>query len=254
MSRGHLAAFAAAAALLLAAPSVAQANSFPLMGWWPMNEGSGQTVRDWSGRGNHGFLGSTTGVDDNDPSWIRGVFLGSALRFGGGDYVTIPGSRILEPAQLTVGSWVRGEGSPGQYKYVMSKGSVACDASSYGLYTGEGGGLAFYIANDAKVFFRSPEAASSVWDGKWHHVAGTFDGRTVRLFVDGKQVGSGTPAVTAINYDLDDDGGRVGGYGGIHCDADLTLTGDVDGVQVWSQALQVDKIWAILKPIVSLAR
>ncbi len=73
---------AVTATLALAAPSAAQANTFPLVGWWPMNEGSGQTVRDWSGRGNHGFLGSTTAVDDNDPSWIRGRLPGlrAALR------------------------------------------------------------------------------------------------------------------------------------------------------------------------------
>src|SRR3954467_11483551 len=101
MSRGFFAAAAAAVTIALALPAAAQADSFPLVGWWPMNEGSGQTVRDWSGRGNNGYLGSTTAVDDNDPSWIKGVFLGSALRFSGGDYVTIPSPSELEQQNLT---------------------------------------------------------------------------------------------------------------------------------------------------------
>src|SRR3954452_9437734 len=119
MSRGHLAAATVAAILALALPATASADSFPLVGWWPLNEGSGQTVRDWSGRGNNGYLGSTPAADANDPSWIKGVFLGSALRFDGGDYVTIPANNnALEPAKLTVAAWVRADTSPGQLRYV----------------------------------------------------------------------------------------------------------------------------------------
>ncbi|MDA0165437.1 LamG domain-containing protein [Solirubrobacter ginsenosidimutans] len=218
-----------------------------------MNEGSGQVVRDWSGRGNNGMLGSTPAADANDPSWIKGVFLGSALRFGGDDFVTIPGNSALEPARITVAAWVRGDASPGQFKYVMSKGSVQCLASSYGVYTGQGGGLAFYVAGGPTQVFVSPEAPTSVWDGKWHHVAGTFDGSAVRLYVDGVQVGTGTAAPTTIDYTLPSGGGQIGSYPGSCPDA-LTLTGDIDGVQVWSQALPVDTIWNALKSIVTLAR
>jgi len=219
-----------------------------------MNEGSGQTVRDWSGRANHGFLGSTKAADNNDPSWIRGVFMGSALRFGGDDFVTVPASNsALEPAKLTVAAWVRGPSSPGYLKYIVSKGSIECLTASWGLYTGAGGGVAFYIADTPNHYYVTPEAPNSVWDGKWHHVAGTFDGSVVRLYVDGVEVGDGTPAPATIDYDLGDDDGQIGGYGGA-CNVDLRLTGDVDGVQVWSQALPVDRIWSALRSIVSFAR
>lgn len=255
MSRGHFAAAVLAATLALAAPSAASASSlsFPLVGWWPMNEGSGQTVKDWSGKGNHGFLGSTPQADANDPSWIRGVLLGSGLRFGGGQYVTVPASSSLEQQKLTVAAWVRGESSPGAHRYVVSKGSLECLTGSYGLYTGADGGIAFYIADGPSHYFASPAAPTSVWDGKWHHVAGTFDGSTVRLYVDGKQVGSGTPAPATIDYSLPGRDGQFGGYAG-DCSQDLTFTGDVDGVQIWSQAIQVDKVWLLLKAIVNLAR
>jgi Concanavalin A-like lectin/glucanases superfamily len=253
MSRGSLAAALAAASLALVAPSAAHANSFPLVGWWPMNEGSGQTVRDWSGRGNNGTLGTTTAVETNDPAWIKGVFLGSALRFDGDDFVSIPGNSALEPARLTVAAWIRGDTSPGPLKYVMSKGSVACLTSSYGVYTGSGGGLAFYVADNPYHYFVTPEAPATVWDGKWHHVAGTFDGAVVRLFVDGVEVGTGTPAATTIDYNLGSDGGQIGNYPGTCTDA-LTLKGDVDGVQVWSQALPISSIWNTLRSLFNLAK
>jgi concanavalin A-like lectin/glucanase superfamily protein len=219
-----------------------------------MNEGSGQTVRDWSGRGNNGYLGSTTGADANDPSWIKGVFLGSALRFDGADdYVTIPDSDSLEPQRLTVAAWVKGSGTP-DHRYIVGKGANACSTGSWGLYTGEGGGAAFYIADSPSMFYRSPEApASAVWDGKWHHIAGTFDGSKVRFYLDGVQMGSGTTAATTIDYSLPIGGGQIGSYPGT-CSPALTLTGDIDGVQVWSQALPVDSIWNALRSLFNLAK
>ena len=96
-TRSILAAGLSAAALSVL-PATAGADGFPLVGWWPMNEGSGQVVHDWSGHGNNGTLGNSAGVDDQDPAWIRGVFAGSALSFGGNDIVRIPDSTSLEPA------------------------------------------------------------------------------------------------------------------------------------------------------------
>jgi Concanavalin A-like lectin/glucanases superfamily len=256
MSSRHFAsACAAAAALALAlVPAAAQADSFPLVGWWPMNEGSGQVVRDWSLHGNNGYLGSTTGADANDPSWIRGVFLGSALSFDGvDDHVTIPDSASLEPANLTVAAWVRASSSPGEFKYVLAKNAQYCQQSAYGLYTSSNGGIAFYIA-DSGGFYRSPEAPPSLWDGKWHNVAGTFDGTTVRLYVDGQQVGTGTAAPTAIDYGQPDARGMLGDYPYACASGSLTLKGDIDGVQIWSRALPVDTIWRTLAALFKSSR
>jgi Concanavalin A-like lectin/glucanases superfamily len=243
------AAFVAAALAVL--PATAGADGFPLVGWWPMNEGSGQVIRDWSGRGNHGMLGSTSGVDDNDPAWIPGVFSGSALRFSGNDFVQIPDSSSLEPTKMTVAAWFRGDQSPGASRYVVSKGANNCESGSYGLYTGSSGGMAFYVGDGTQAYTKSPEAPPSVWDNKWHHAAGTFDGRTVRLYIDGNEVGNGTPVTTKLAYGLPTDGLSLGLYNG---SCSIYLVGDVDGVQIWSQALPVDTIWRFLKALFSTSR
>ena len=242
-----LAVGAAIAIASLAVPSVSLAG--PLAGWWPMNEGQGQTVYDWSGNDNHGMLGSTPGVDANDPSWTDGRFgAGRALSFDGEDIVTVANSPSLEPRRLTVATWVRNDVPPGSYHHIVSKGSQACDAASYGLYTGRDSGLAFYIFDGTKAHV-SPEMAQSIWDGRWHHVAGTFDGSKVRLYVDGRQVGGGTavPAGTAIQYALANGGGGIGGYPDPACN--LTLGGDIDTVRIWNQALPVDFYWAITRSL-----
>ena len=134
-----------ALAVGLAAPATANAGVLDsVQGWWPMYEGSGQTIHDLSGKGNNGTLGSTAGADDNDPSWIRGVLFGSALRFGGDDFVRIPTSPALAPANLTVSAWIRGTAG-GAYKYVLAKGANGCNAASYGIYTDADGLLRFYV-------------------------------------------------------------------------------------------------------------
>ncbi|MEZ5102132.1 MAG: LamG domain-containing protein [Thermoleophilia bacterium] len=231
--RRLLVALIAAALAAAALPTLASATTdLRLLGYWPLNEGTGQVARDWSGNRNHGQLGSTAAADENDPTWIRGVF-GRALRFAGGDFVTVPDSPVLEPAKVTVTAFVRGEGSPGLFRYIVSKGALGCTTGSYGLYTGFGGGLAFYVSNGDR-FVVSPELDESIWDGRWHFVGGTYNGSTVRLFVDGRQIGTGSPADFGIGYGLPtSDVAEIGGYAG----CDLTFRGDVDEVTIWNRAL-----------------
>lgn len=236
----------AALAVGLAAPASANAGVLDsVRGWWPMYEGSGQVVHDLSGKGNNGQLGSTPGVDGNDPSWIKGFLFGSALHFEGNDFVQVPDSASLEPANLTVSAWVRAAGSPGSWRQVVGKGAAGCDGASYGLYTATNGGLAFYVGSTGGSWSITGSVdPAAIWNGKWHHVAGTFDGTTAKLFVDGKLIDGAVAVPKPIDYQLPTSGdGGIGGYLGT---CDLYYTGDIDDVALFSQALPVDKIWSAI--------
>jgi hypothetical protein len=91
----------------------------------------------------------------------------------------------------------------------------------------------------------------SIWNNAWHHVAGTFDGAKVRLYVDGRQVGAATsvPAGTTIAYPLAEGGGAIGGYPDRACG--LSLRGDIDTVRIWNQALPIDLYWALFRSLLS---
>lgn len=216
------------------------ATSASVVGEWAFDEGDGQVAHDLSGSGLDGLLGISDGADRGDPAWVPGV-AGWALRFDGGDAVVLPDSRTLEPPQVSIETWVRRRGTPGIYAYVLSKGARACDASSYGLYTGAGGGLAFYIA-DGTAFTVSPAAAPArVWDGAWHHVVGTFDGHNVRLYLDGGQVADGSPTDRTIGYGIQSTASYIGTYRG---GCVLGFTGDIDDVRIWDSALTAAEVAA----------
>jgi hypothetical protein len=88
-------------------------------------------------------------------------------------------------------------------KYIVAKGGNGCSGASYGLYTGVHGGLQFYVStNEATSPTLSPDPGQNVWNGKWHNVVGTYDGSSVRLYVDGEQIGSGTPDTAPIGSEL----------------------------------------------------
>jgi hypothetical protein len=170
--------------------------SSPLVGWWRFDEGSGTYAEDSSDAGNDGFLQGAV-------KWVPG-HPGKGLIFDGATgRVRVPRATSLEPSTgIAVSAWVKAT-QPGNFKYIISKGAAACSAGSYGLYTGPNGGVMFYVAGDGGLSYtRSPDGGAGVWDGRWHLVAGSYDGSAVRLFVDGTQIGSGTPRTGSISYGL----------------------------------------------------
>jgi hypothetical protein len=216
-------------------PASASAASTSLGAFWHLDETAGTVAADDSTNANDGAIAG--------PARIAGRF-NRALRFDGiDDEVLIPRSASLEPAAITVEGWVRAPTSPGQFRYVIVNSANGCLAPSYGIYTGAGGGLAFVVSNgDDTTDTVSPAAPATVWDGVWHHVAGTFDGSTVRLYVDGAQVGGGTPATLPIAYGLPTSTAtRFGMFGGT---CTLPYAGDLDEPRIWGRAMSSTELAA----------
>lgn len=230
--------------------TTASAAPPPLAAYWPLGEGRGQVVHDVSGHGNNGMLGTSMAREAADPQWIRGGLLG-ALRFDGHETVSIPDAASLRPSRPTVLALVRGSSSPGIWRYVVSKGALGCTTGSYGLYTGFRGGMAFYVYDG--IHFRvSPEALpKNVWNGRWHAVAGSYDGFRVRLFVDGHEIGTGTsvPAPGRIAYGLPVAAAQIGGYPGCA----LNFVGDIDETSIWSAPLSSREITTMQRVLLRLA-
>lgn len=225
--------------------AVAPAGAAPLVGEWRFDEGAGQVVADSSPSGLTARLGIAPGPDGADPVWVPGVS-GSALRFDGDDDVVVPDSPALEPARISIEASVRRQGTPGRYAYIVSKGSNGGVTGSYGLYTGAGRGMAFYVSMGSTSYVVSPAATpAQVWDGAWHHVVGTYDGQRVRLYLDGVEVGGGSPDTHPIVYGLASSDPYIGTYRG---GCELGFTGDLDTVRIWGAALTSAEVAPLAAP------
>lgn len=114
------------------------------------------------------------------------------------DALTVARSASIEPAfPLALGCWVL-SAAPDSFRYLVSKVDVVGDHPSYGMSTNGSGQIRFLVSTPL-LFVASPTSAAP-WDGGWHHVLGTYDGVTVRLYVDGAEVGTGTANTEAVSY------------------------------------------------------
>lgn len=219
-----------------AAPSFASASD--LVAEWRFDEGAGQSALDAGPFGLDGRLGADAGPDGADPERIAGASSG-ALHFDGSSFVALPASSWLELQAMTVEAVVRAPASPGRWRYVLSRGGQGCYSGSYGLYTSASGGIALYVFDGARYVISATARREDVWDGGWHHVAGTFDGSSLRLYVDGRPVGEPMGAPVRIDYARTSDGASIGQYAG---GCDLAYRGDIDLMRLSDRALGPEAI------------
>ena len=104
-------------------PNLSNPISKGLVGLWLMNEGSGNTVQDLSGNGNHATFHA------NGPDWAAGQY-GRALKFNGSD------DNILLPATLLGAQNVTGM----TFYAIVTPSAVALSAGIIGGASNEGYG------------------------------------------------------------------------------------------------------------------
>lgn len=160
-------------------------------------------------------------------------------------------SPSLAPPQLTLLAWIKQSGNPGVLRYIAGRGDdgPSCNGSSYALYTGYNAdpGLHFYVRQpgpEAVPVLSEAAPEASVFDGKWHLVAGTFDGTNLRFYVDGNQIGPAMPA-SGINYGepITDSPFYVDGYPPqALCSGSPDFPGDIDEVRVYNRALSATEL------------
>jgi Concanavalin A-like lectin/glucanases superfamily len=234
---GALTLFLAAAGVAVPAASAAAPG---VLGEWSFDEGAGQITADGGPFALPGQLGASTAPGDDDPSWVPGLS-GSALHFDGLEGVRLPDSDRLNAPTITAEVVLRSPRSPGAWRYIVSRGGRECLAGAYGLYTGAAAGIAFYVFDGSGYVVSPVVSPEDIWDGAWHHVAGTFDGSAVRLYLDGRPVGSPIATGLQIDYSTTTTRTYFGRYAG---DCELGFAGDLDQVRLWSQALDQNAVVA----------
>ncbi|MEV4896727.1 Ig-like domain-containing protein, partial [Nonomuraea sp. NPDC055795] len=148
-----------------------------LVAAYDMNEGSGTSVADSSGQNNHGTGGST--------AWANGKY-GKALSFNGtSSMVTIAHAASLRlTTGMTLSAWVNPTTVTGTaWSSVVTK-ELNADGASYALYAGNGSAVPSGWVQTAPETPLTANATSSLPVSTWSHLALTYDGADLRLFVN----------------------------------------------------------------------
>jgi len=207
------------------------ASAGGLVASYGLNEGTGTTVKDASANGNNGSITGAT--------WITTGRYGAALSFSGtGAFVSIPNSQSLNMTNaITVEAWVYptalGGWKPLVYKetgfaYVLMGSSGSSSTPSFGG--------SFSSANAM--------GTTALPLNTWSHIAGTYDGTTLRVYVNGvlatSQAQTGT--ISASTGPLMIGGNNEGEY----------WAGRIDEVRIYNRALSQSEIQSDLSTPVSV--
>ena len=175
-----LATAAVACTLLLVGSGEVEAAPSGLVAAYSFNAGSGSSVVDDSGSNNAGTVSGAT--------WSSAGKYGHALLFDGvNDLVTIPSSSSIDlKGRMTLEAWVQPNALGSTWRSVLVKERP--NSLNYALYAHTGGG-----GPSGRVYVRSRDRYSPggpIAANAWSHLAATYDGSALRLYVNGVVVTS----------------------------------------------------------------
>jgi hypothetical protein len=191
-----------------------------LTGWWKMDEGHGATAFDFSGHGNDG-------VFQGDAQWSAG-YDGGAIDLGGSENVYAEAAQLSTGA-FTVAFWFRPAESlnandPRQDFIYWQAGS----RPHFTFNRSGDGEIGFWpnVGGD----FDGPVTTTRAWAaGRWYHIAGTFDGSSFNIYVNG--VLESTVLHPGAHADAS------GMLIGARTNSRNYFTGEMDDVRLYSKAL-----------------
>ncbi|MGH7992665.1 MAG: LamG-like jellyroll fold domain-containing protein, partial [Limisphaerales bacterium] len=201
-----------------------------LVAAYSFDEGAGTNVMDSSGNTNKGTIGTAT--------WTPYGKYGSALVFDGStSFVTVKDSASLHlTTGMTLEAWVspvnNGNDAGGDYADIIYKGgdNYYLEGSSPHNYAPAGGGT--FGATDTATY-----GTNGLLDSRWSHMAVTYDGSVLRLYVNGVQVSSQAQA-----------GNILTSTSALQIGGDSTyiqyFLGAIDDVRVYNLALTAAQIQA----------
>ncbi|MCH8215533.1 MAG: discoidin domain-containing protein [Planctomycetes bacterium] len=146
-----------------------------LVGYYPLDEGSGTSVADASGNNHNGtFLGG--------PRWVAGKVGSGALDIPGeGSSVELgTWNPSAQTGRLSVWLWLKWGGLDGRWQGMISKKTTGTDMM-WQFHTDRNTGQMRVWQQDAP-FVWTPDAPV---EGEWEHWGFSFDGDTVIIYRDG---------------------------------------------------------------------
>jgi hypothetical protein len=202
-------------------------------GYWRLGETAGTTAADGM-RGRHGTY---TGGPTLNQTGALNLDTNPAATFDGvNDYVTVPYTSALNPATFTLEAWAKPTGGAGTWRTVAESYKAPGDWG-YGIWASNVNNWQAWITNGAggSTVLSAPLTLNS-----WAHLVETYDGTTLRFYVNGLLTGSATGSY-AVNPSV-----PLGIGGGAYDGATWQqfFPGSIDEVALYATALSQSRIRA----------
>ncbi|HXH12479.1 MAG TPA: LamG-like jellyroll fold domain-containing protein [Alphaproteobacteria bacterium] len=215
--------------------SQAPASSSGLVAAYSFDEGTGTKVNDASGKGNHGTISGAT--------WTSSGRFGKALVFDGvNDLVTVNDAPSLDlTTGMTLEAWVYPTATT-YWRTVVLKERPG--HLTYALYASSSTNqplVQTVLTNSSNVKLPGP---STLPTNTWTHLAATYNGSVLQLYVNGAQLASRSVAGTVVTSSnpLRIGGNSVWGE---------YFQGRIDEVRIYNRALSASEIQADMQKGIS---
>ena len=206
---------------------------------YDFNEGDGYNISDRALDNNGIHYGNTRllmhfdgNADDASPYNNDGILIGglgcnaagksiNSCNFDGvDDYIDVPGNFFLEiTSKISFEAWIYTNSSANDDAGIISKGTA------WGLAYNKNQSVSALVNGVSRCFI-------SVSNNTWQHVAMTFDGNTIRCYLNGQQTGSASFAGSINNNSNNVRIGKSTSY----------FNGSIDEVAVYSKELSAVEI------------
>jgi hypothetical protein len=206
-----------------------------LIGHWKLDEGSGTAVADASGNGRNGNL-------LNGTTWTTGRLNGAVSLDGSNDYISLPSIDVTGSA-ITIAAWVKFKSFPsGTDQRIVSKANSSAEAGHWWMLgqINNGANRLRFRLKAGGVTSTLIATSGNLSAEVWYHAAAVYDGSSMKLYLNGVQVGSlsksgslNTSSSVAVNI-------------GRNPDAYGLFSGAVDDVRIYSRALTATEISSVM--------
>jgi hypothetical protein len=199
-----------------------------------MDEGTGTTVTDYSGNGNHGTINGATWQSGTAPTRTTTASGNAATFDGSNDWMRL--DRLgIGTGGLSIGAWVKTTSTDSTAGYPGDAAQNVVGDTTEGIFVGFGvhGGKVRY--NHYYSSWENVTGNISVNDGNWHYILATHNQNgSISIYVDGILDNIG-----AIDYRTSVFGVNAIGRG--YSSADY-FTGKIDDVRIYNRALSEDEV------------
>ncbi len=206
-----------------------------LVSHWKLDEGSGTTTVDAAAR--------RSGTLRNGASWTSGKGGRAVSMDGVNDYITLPALEVTGQV-FTIAAWVRNTSFPaGVSQRFIAKASDSTESGTYWMLgqanTSGQNRLRFRLKTGTSTTTLTA-SSGSLPVNTWYHAAATYDGRRMRLYLNGKEVGSIAKSGSLAR------GTGVPVHLGRSPDGSSYMRGAIDDVRIYSKAASAYEITQVM--------